>query len=110
VEVLGFLNPLTKEKQLKTERIKYWLSVGAQPSDTIHNLLVSEKIIEGKMKKFYSEATLLEQQYVKNPDITKIAGYEGIICGLSAIYLSMAEVINETYGKTILPVGRPTIK
>lgn len=48
--------------------------------------------------------------FLKNPDITKIAGYEGIICGLSAIYLSMAEVINETYGKTILPVGRSTIK
>lgn len=42
--------------------------------------------------------------------ITKIAGYEGIICGLSAIYLAMAEVINETYGKTIVPVGKPLIK
>ena len=48
--------------------------------------------------------------FLQNPDITKIAGYEGIICGLSAIYLAMAEVINETYGKTILPVGGPTIK
>ena len=37
-------------------------------------------------------------------------GVEGIICGLSAIYLAMAEVINETYGKTILPVGKPIIK
>jgi len=31
---------------------------------------VIEKILEGKMKKFFSEASLLEQQYVKNPDIT----------------------------------------
>ena len=31
---------------------------------------VLEKIIEGKMKKFYSEACLLQQSYVKNPDIT----------------------------------------
>ena len=30
---------------------------------------VIEKIVEGKMKKFYSEACLLQQQYVKNPDI-----------------------------------------
>ena len=37
-------------------------------------------------------------------------GYEGIICGLSAIYLAMAEVLNETYGKTILPIGKPIIK
>lgn len=34
-----------------------------------------------------------------------IAGYEGILCGLSAIYLAMAEVINEQHGKTILPIG-----
>jgi elongation factor Ts len=31
---------------------------------------VLEKIVEGKMKKFYSEACLLQQQYVKNPDMT----------------------------------------
>ncbi|EMR74614.1 putative membrane protein [Thermoplasmatales archaeon SCGC AB-540-F20] len=48
--------------------------------------------------------------FTGNATITMIAGYEGIICGLSAIYLAMAEVINETYGKTILPVGGPTIK
>jgi len=31
---------------------------------------VIDKIVEGKMNKFFSEAALLEQQYVKNPDIT----------------------------------------
>lgn len=34
-----------------------------------------------------------------------IAGYEGIICGLSAIYLAMAEVLNEVHGRTVLPTG-----
>lgn len=33
------------------------------------------------------------------------AGYEGIFCGFSAIYLAMAEVINESLGKTVLPIG-----
>jgi len=37
--------------------------------------------------------------------IGHIAGWEGIICGASAIYLAMAEVVNETQGKTILPYG-----
>ena len=45
-----------------------------------------------------------------NTTITQIAGIEGIICGLSAIYLAMAEVINETYGKTIVPTGKPLLK
>ncbi len=48
VEILGYVDPLTKRKSLKKERILYWISKGAQPSDTIHNLLISEKIIEGK--------------------------------------------------------------
>ena len=48
VEEVGFYNPLTKEKILRAERIKYWLSVGAKPSKTIYNLLIGEKIIEGK--------------------------------------------------------------
>jgi succinate-acetate transporter protein len=37
----------------------------------------------------------------------RITGIEGIICGASAIYLAMAEVINEQFGRTILPIGEP---
>jgi len=48
VEDVGFLNSGKKERALKVERIKYWLSVGAKPSDTIYNMLVSEKIIDDK--------------------------------------------------------------
>lgn len=38
-------------------------------------------------------------------NIVKIAGCEGILCGFSAVYLAMAEVINEANGTTILPIG-----
>jgi len=48
IEQVGFYNPLTKERALKSERIKYWLSVGAQPSATVYNLLIKEKVVEGK--------------------------------------------------------------
>ena len=41
-----------------------------------------------------------------NETITKIAGWEGILCGLSAIYLAAAEVFKETYGREILPIGQ----
>jgi len=40
-----------------------------------------------------------------NPDLLLIAGIEGVICGASAIYTGIAEVLNEVYGKTILPLG-----
>ena len=39
------------------------------------------------------------------PIVHTIAGYEGIICGFSAIYTAMAEVMNEVYGRTVLPIG-----
>lgn len=48
VEVVGFYNPLTKENGLKEERINYWLSVGAQPSDVVHNMLVAAGVIKGE--------------------------------------------------------------
>lgn len=34
----------------------------------------------------------------------RIAGWEGIVCGLSAIYLAIAEVLNENRGRTVLPI------
>jgi len=48
VEEVGVYNPLTKSKVLKADRIKYWLSQGVKPSDTVYNLLIREKIVEGK--------------------------------------------------------------
>ncbi len=47
LEQVGFYNPLTKEKHLKKERIKFWLSRGAKTSSTLHNLLVKEGILQG---------------------------------------------------------------
>jgi len=53
IEILGFLDPITKKTGFEAERIKYWIGKGAQPSDTVHNLLVTYKIISGpKVKKF----------------------------------------------------------
>jgi succinate-acetate transporter protein len=39
-----------------------------------------------------------------NPILKHIAGYEGIICGFSAIYAGLAQVLNEVYKKTVLPI------
>jgi uncharacterized protein len=41
---------------------------------------------------------------IGSPFITKLAGFEGMLCGFSAIYLAAAQILNETYKKTILPV------
>jgi small subunit ribosomal protein S16 len=65
VEEVGFWNPITKEKFLKGERIKYWLSVGAKPSDSVYNLLISEKIVEGKKIPVHRKVKLKEEEKSK---------------------------------------------
>jgi small subunit ribosomal protein S16 len=48
VEDLGSYSTLTKQTALKKERIEHWLKQGAQPTATVHNLLVKEGVISGK--------------------------------------------------------------
>ena len=43
--------------------------------------------------------------FTGNHTITTIAGFEGIFCGLSAIYSAVGQIVNAEYGKTILPLG-----
>lgn len=52
LEILGNYNPSLKENRftVKADRVKYWLSVGAQMSATVNNLLINNKVIEGKKK------------------------------------------------------------
>jgi small subunit ribosomal protein S16 len=49
VEILGHYNPRKQphELVLKADRVTYWLNQGAQPTDTVWNLLVDEKIVKG---------------------------------------------------------------
>ena len=48
LELLGTYNPHAKENAFlpKADRIQYWISKGAQTSDTIHNLLVTAGVIK----------------------------------------------------------------
>ena len=56
VEEVGFYNPLTKQRNLKGDRVKYWMSVGAKPSDTVYNMLVTDNVIEGKKRPQHKKA------------------------------------------------------
>lgn len=48
LEMVGSYDPRVNTCDLKADRIKHWISMGATVSDTVHNLLISNKIIEGK--------------------------------------------------------------
>ena len=49
IEMLGSHNPHSKVTILKKDRILYWIGQGAQPSDRVHNMLVKDGVIEGKI-------------------------------------------------------------
>lgn len=48
VEKVGSYNPKSKERVLDADRIKYWMSVGAKPTGTVHNMLISAGVMTGK--------------------------------------------------------------
>ena len=50
-------------------------------------------------------ALLAISDFTGNATIKMIAGYEGIVCGLGALYACLAQIINEVYGKTVMPIG-----
>ena len=48
VDKVGTYNPKTKERTLNTDRVRHWLSVGAKPSGTVHNMLVTIGVLNEK--------------------------------------------------------------
>jgi succinate-acetate transporter protein len=51
---------------------------------------------------------LAAADFTGNATLHTIAGYEGILCGLSAFYGCVAQVINEVHGRVVLPIGTRT--
>ncbi len=52
LEILGTYNSRTEPVtfELNKERVTYWISKGAQCSETVHNLLIDQKILTGEKK------------------------------------------------------------
>ncbi len=61
VEILGSHDPHLKVTTLKEDRIKYWISKGAQASDTVHNLLVTKGVIIDKKRAVKIPAKKVEE-------------------------------------------------
>jgi len=62
VEVVGSWNPHKKEGAFKEDRIKHWIGVGAQPSTSVHNLLVSQNVIEGEKRSVKMERPQVKEE------------------------------------------------
>jgi small subunit ribosomal protein S16 len=55
IEELGYYDPMvldsSKQLQLNHERVKYWLSVGAQPSETVADMLARLNLIDAAARR-----------------------------------------------------------
>jgi len=54
-EVLGNYTIKGDKVELKTDRIKHWIAMGAKPSDTMHNFLIKAGVVEGKKRNVLSK-------------------------------------------------------
>ena len=66
-EMLGSYDPRQDRIELKNDRIKHWISMGATVSDTVHNLLVSKKVIEGKKINVLPRKSPPKKEVVEEP-------------------------------------------
>ncbi len=72
-EILGWWDPRINKFELKKERILYWISQGAQPSDSCYNLLVRAKIIEGKKRPITIRKKKVKEEKTETGEKTKQA-------------------------------------
>ena len=49
-EDLGWWNPLLDKYEFNKERVAHWMKIGAQPTDTVWNLLITAGVITGKKR------------------------------------------------------------
>ncbi|MCR4327960.1 MAG: 30S ribosomal protein S16 [Patescibacteria group bacterium] len=66
VETLGSYEVATKKVIINKERVLHWLKMGAQASDTVWNLFVREKVIDGPKRKL--NIKFVEKENAKSPD------------------------------------------
>jgi small subunit ribosomal protein S16 len=64
-EILGSYDSRKGEPVIKEDRVKYWMSVGAKPSGTVHNILVEKKIITGKKLNVLSKKSPIRPESAK---------------------------------------------
>ena len=64
VEIVGHYNPRTEPSTIvvNEERIRYWLGVGAQPSDTVHRILHKQGLTTVDPRKQATKPSRVERE------------------------------------------------
>jgi len=73
LELVGSYDPRTDRIDLKSDRIVHWMKSGAQVSDTVHNLLVSQKVIDAKKRNVLPKKTVAKKEEPAPAEAPKVA-------------------------------------
>jgi small subunit ribosomal protein S16 len=93
VDLLGSFNPKAGVATIDAEKAKYWLAQGVQPSVTLHNMLVSQKIVEGKKINALSrKSPIIDEEALKKAAEEKAAAEAAAAAALAAASAPAEEV------------------
>ena len=76
LEKLGSYNPKTKQRLLDAERINYWMSQGAKPSETMHNMLVTAGVLKKPKINVLPKRKILAKREQEKKDVAEKAAEE----------------------------------
>jgi len=78
IENIGTYNPKGDAVAVNGERAKYWMGVGAQVSGTVHNILVKEKVIDGKKINVLPKKTPIVSEEETKEEVPQEVATEGV--------------------------------
>lgn len=77
IDLLGSYNPKLGTVQIDGEKAKKWLAQGVQPSVTLHNILVSQKVIDAKkINPLPRKSPIVDEEAVKKAEAEAVAKAE----------------------------------
>ncbi len=101
-EILGSYDPRKSTDLLKVDRIKHWLSLGIKPTDSVHNFLVTHKVIEGKKKNVLSKKTPIIKEAPVVEAAPEAAPAEEVATSAEAVEEKPEEVMAETSPQVVV--------
>lgn len=100
IESIGSYDPRIDKRDIDVERAKHWISVGAQPSDTVHNIFVTEKIIDAKKINVLPQKSPVKSEQPEKEETEKVEEKAGEKAGESEDEKAVEETPTESDEKT----------
>ncbi len=108
LEILGNYDARKGKPVINVERVKYWMSVGAQPSGTVHNILVDLKVVVAKKINVLGKKTPIVKE---TPVVVEVAKEAPVVVAVAetptvaeAIADKPAEVVAEVIPEVVAEV------